>query len=115
MNIKNTTAIGQKAEDAAAKHLIKLGYKILNRNYKNRYCEIDIVASKDKIIYFVEVKYRSSVTSGDGLDALTAKKVQQMTFAAEIWVSENKWSGDYQLAAVSLSGLSPTIDKLVLI
>lgn len=93
---------GHDAEKWAAEYLKQQGYKIRELNWKTRYCEIDIVAEKDNTIYFIEVKYRKSDKFGSGLDYVTPKKLQQMTFAAEMWVSNNNWEGNYQLAALAI-------------
>lgn len=98
-----STSIGNQAEDAAALYLQEKGYAILSRNWRTRVCEIDIVAKKNRVVYFVEVKYRSSNSQGGGLDYITPKKLQQMSFAAENWVQEQKYSGDYQLSAIEVS------------
>ncbi len=47
---------GQIGEDIVVKHLVKLGFEILERNYRKKWGEIDIIAEKDKIIHFIEVK-----------------------------------------------------------
>lgn len=95
---------GHDAEKAAAEYLQGSGFKVLDLNWRTKYCEIDIVAEKDKTVFFVEVKYRKNDAFGTGLDYLTTKKLRQMRFAAELWVVERKWEGDYQLAAVEVSG-----------
>lgn len=100
----STTSTGRSAEDAAADYLNAKGYKILDRNWRTRWCEIDIVAEKDKCIYFVEVKYRKSEAWGSGLEYITPKKLKQMAFAAEFWVSSNKWAGDYGLSGIEITG-----------
>ena len=94
---------GHNAEIRAADYLKTLGYKIRELNWKTRYCEIDIVAEKDGRIYFVEVKYRRSSAWGSGAEYITAAKLKQMAFAAEMWVSDHSWGKDYQLAAISMS------------
>jgi ribonuclease HII len=95
---------GKQAEKVAAEYLEKQGYKILAKNWRTRMCEIDIVASKDKCVYFVEVKYRKSLDWGSGLDYITSAKQKQMNFAAEMWLSQNKWSGECSLAALEVAG-----------
>jgi uncharacterized protein (TIGR00252 family) len=107
-----TIKIGQGAESRVANFLEKAGYKILGRNWRTKVCEIDIVASKDKIVYFVEVKYRSSEKQGSGLDYITTKKLKQMHFAAEIWVQQNKWENDYRLLAAEVSDSAMKIIEL---
>jgi len=99
-----STATGQKAELTASNYLEMRGYDILERNYRRPRCEIDIVARKNGTIYFVEVKYRKSDAQGGGLEAITQSKLQQMRFAAETWVDDFKWRGDYQLAAIEVGG-----------
>ena len=60
MIILNTREIGNKYEDKSVEILIKNSYKILERNYQNKYGEIDIIAQKDDEIVFIEVKYRKT-------------------------------------------------------
>lgn len=95
---------GHDAEAIAANYIKKKGFKVLALNWKTKYCEIDIVAEKSKTIYFIEVKYRKNGQWGDGIDYVTTKKLDQMKFAAEMWVNENQWLGQYQLAAISITG-----------
>jgi uncharacterized protein (TIGR00252 family) len=109
----STTDIGRRAELCVAEYLSDCGYNIVAQNWRTKWCEIDIIASKQGIVYFVEVKYRKLTVWGDGLDAITDKKLQQMTFAANLWVQTQGWSGDYRLMAVSVYGNPPQIDKVV--
>lgn len=67
-------------------------------------CEIDIIAHKDAIMYFVEVKYRSSDFQGGGFDYITNRKLKQMNFAAKVWCQTFNWGGDYRLMAAAVSG-----------
>ncbi len=95
---------GHNAEGAVEDYLGDNGFKILDRNWKTKQCEIDVIAKKDKCIYFVEVKYRSSFDQGDGFEYITPTKLRQMSFAAEYWVAQNKWEGEYCLSGASVSG-----------
>lgn len=105
---------GHNAEKRAADYLKTQGFHILELNWKTKYCEIDIVAKKTGIIYFVEVKYRRSARQGYGFEYITPKKLQQMRFAAELWVHNQSWIGEYQLAAVSLDAEDITfIEQIV--
>lgn len=97
---------GQAAEDEVAKYLKTRGYKILDKNWKTKWCEIDIIARKDKAVHFVEVKYRQSMSQGSGFDYITVKKLAQMRRAAESWVLLNDWEGEYVLSAAEVSGSS---------
>lgn len=99
-----TRQTGDQGEDAAAEYLERAGYRVLERNWKTRWCEIDIVAEKESTVHFVEVKYRVSNRQGDGLEYLTDKKLQQMAFAAELWVVSHHYAGDYALGAIAVAG-----------
>ena len=100
----NSTSTGHKAEEAARVYLEMRGYKVVEQNYRRSRCEIDIVAEKKGVMYFVEVKYRRTDSHGSGLEYITSTKLRQMQFAAETWVEEYKWHGDYQLSAIEIAG-----------
>lgn len=84
--VKNTTNVGKKAEKAVCDYLEKEGHYILMRNWKTKFCEIDIVSLWQDYIYFTEVKYRKSDMMGGGLDAVTREKYRKMKFAAEVFL-----------------------------
>lgn len=106
---------GKQGEDAVVQYLEKRSYKIRETNWRTRWCEIDIVAEQNEVIYFVEVKYRQSSRQGDGLEYITDKKLQQMAFAAELWISSHDWRGGYELAAAAVSGSQFTVDNFIVI
>jgi len=99
-----TTAQGLAAEAAVASLLKKQKYDILDQNWRTRSCEIDIVARKSKVVYFVEVKFRSQAAQGDGFEYVTPRKLSQMTYAANMWCQQHDYSGDYRLMAAAVSG-----------
>lgn len=102
--IIKTTEQGLKAETAVAGLLKDYGYIIIDRNWKTKVCEIDIVAEKSGTIYFVEVKYRRSDFQGDGFEHITLQKLHKMSFAAEVWCQAFGWTKDCQLMAAAVSG-----------
>lgn len=110
-----TRQIGDKGEQAAADWLTADGHEIVARNWRTRYCEIDIVSMKGEALYFTEVKYRKNDDFGDGLAAITAKKQRQMRFAAELFLAgKPECSGmAAKLLAASVSGDSPAVQVVV--
>ena len=74
---------GKKAEGVVAKYLESKGHKILARNHKTKFYEIDVVSATKDHIYFTEVKYRKSSKHGKPLEFVDQKKKAQMAFAAE--------------------------------
>ena len=78
----STTETGRLAEEAAAEYLEKQGFEILARNWRNRWCEIDIVARRLAEVHLVEVKYRQHHSFGGGFGAINADKVRRLQRAA---------------------------------
>jgi putative endonuclease len=105
----SSTDTGHKAETAARVYLEMRGYEIIEQNWRRPRCEIDIIARKDGVIHFVEVKYRFNDKQGGGLEAITSTKLRQMQRAAWTWVDEYEWRGEYVLSAVEVSGPDFTI------
>lgn len=99
-----TTSTGRQAEQAVCVRLQSLGYRVIAQNWRSRWCEIDIIATKKSAAYLVEVKYRANNSQGFGFDYITTKKLIQMRFAAEIWAQDNDWSGQILLVAAAVSG-----------
>lgn len=105
-----STEIGRKAEEIAADFLKRKGFTIVARNWRTRWCEIDIVAKANENLYFVEVKYRAAITFGSGFEYITSKKLRQMRFAAEFWLAQHPIkSGEYSVAAIELAGNPPQV------
>lgn len=99
-----TTSTGNSAEDSVGKYLAKKGYKIIAQNWRQPRCEIDIVASRFGVIFFVEVKYRQNKLQGSGFDYITQSKLRQMEYAARTWVELNNWTGEWVLSGAEVSG-----------
>ena len=112
----NSKQIGNKAEDAASAWLIKQGFLVIERNWKvHQQCEIDIIALKNEILFFVEVKYRKNNNYGDGLEYIDDKKLEQMELAAETFLElEPKFEDhDWRLAGLSLSGAEYRVREFI--
>jgi putative endonuclease len=111
----NSTSLGREAEAAAAQYLQKQGFKIIERNWRRRTCEVDIIAQKDHIIYIVEVKYRTSDGQGTGLDYITPAKLKKINHSAQVWMAEAGWDGDMRLLGISVRAdqLKPVIEQVV--
>jgi putative endonuclease len=74
--------LGHGGEDLAAAYLQAVGYRILNRNYRTRLGEIDIVARDGDTLVFVEVKVRRSPNFGSAKAAVTAAKRRRLSMLA---------------------------------
>jgi len=100
-----TKQVGDKGETRACEFLEAQGHVIVERNWKTKWCEIDIVSQFADTTYFVEVKYRKNAIAGDGFAAITKAKLRQMNFAAEYYHAQHPVAAENQkLAVVSITG-----------
>jgi putative endonuclease len=100
-----STQVGARAEAVAARYLQDLGMKILARNWRNRWCEIDLIAlDRDQTVRIVEVKYRQNSLYGSGFDYINAAKSDRLRRAATAWVSQFLPSNHFQIDIVSIAG-----------
>ena len=104
--------IGQTGEDIAKDFLKKKGYQILNRNFRTKWGELDIVAFFNKTFIFVEVKtlrkIQNSTSSFVPEDEITFHKANQLRKMAQIYLSNNKLPQDtacqIDIVAIELLG-----------
>jgi len=83
---------GEVGENVACRWLMSRGYRILTRNFHARRGELDIVAQKDSVIAFVEVKTRTGGETGQGACSVGAAKQFHLRKAAEAWLAVNRWA-----------------------
>lgn len=86
----STQNIGEIGEEYASKFLKKKKYKILERNYRKRYGEIDIIAENKNYIVFVEVKTRHKDSMTSAADAVNRQKQIRIIKTASMYLAENE-------------------------
>lgn len=84
-----TSISGRLGEDIASKFLVQKGYKIITRNFKSRFGEIDLIAIKANVLVFVEVKTRWSDKFGSPVEAVTPWKILKIRKTAEYYTMLN--------------------------
>lgn len=94
---------GKIAETIAAEFLITQGYTVRERNWRCGHLEIDIIAQKENIIVFVEVKARNGKYS-DPLDAVDNKKIKRITNAANGYISSLQYDFDCRFDIIAITG-----------
>jgi putative endonuclease len=77
--------LGNLGETIAAEYLEKHGYHLIERNFKARYGEIDIIAQKQGILVFIEVKTRIGNAYGLPEEAVTKRKIREVTLTAQYY------------------------------
>ena len=81
---------GSWGEDRAARYLRLHGYRIVERNFRCRQGEIDIIARKGEIVAFVEVKQRKNADFGEAREFVTYAKQRRIIAAAELWLLKTR-------------------------
>ena len=81
---------GNRGEDIACDYLKNHGFKIIERNFRLKGGEIDIVATRDNILVFIEVKTRTSSRFGTGFEAITSWKLKALTKSAQFYKITHK-------------------------
>lgn len=86
--------VGEIGENVACKFLEKRGYKIIDRNYRKKWGEIDIIAQKNNILHFVEVKSVSRVTEYNPEENVHPWKMKRLARATQTYLLENNVSDE---------------------
>ena len=81
---------GERGEGLALRHLEGEGYEALERNYRTRYGEIDLVVRRGATLVFVEVKSRRGTGFGEPLEAVTPRKQEQVRLMAEQYLADKE-------------------------
>lgn len=83
--------LGKKGEDMAVEHLKSKGYKVIDRNWRAKQLELDIVCTKDDGVIFVEVKTRGRGSLATPADGLSRSKRASLVMAATKYLSKRGW------------------------
>jgi putative endonuclease len=90
-------ALGQWGEDLAVRHLERQGLEVLDRNWRCREGELDIVARDGGCLVFVEVKARSGTGYGEPAEAVSLRKARRIHVLAAKWLSEQRPEGRWDV------------------
>lgn len=116
MTTSTRAQIGTRGEDLAAQCLTDDGYDILERNWRCRYGEIDIIAADGEAVVFVEVKTRTGRGFGTPAEAVTHTKLRRLRRLAGIWLAAQRGSWPViriDVIEVLLDGVEPQLTHIV--
>lgn len=83
---------GKIGEDIAAEYLISKGFKIIARNWRFKHYEVDIIASKNNLLHFIEVKTRNTLNYGYPEESISREKMKHLKNAAAAFqFQHSKW------------------------
>ncbi len=94
-------AKGNIAEEKACEFLVTAGYTIVERNFYSRFGEIDIIALKENVVHFIEVK--SALNYELAVQNITPKKLSRLIKTAQVYMKKNALDVDFMIDAVIVS------------
>ena len=100
--MNNNQHLGKTGEKLSVDFLIGKGFKILNRNWRYKKAEIDIIVSKKDILIFIEVKTRKSDYFSRPEDAITSKKIELYQKSAESYLEQNNLENEVRFDVISI-------------
>lgn len=108
--------LGARGEDLAVKYLKKKGYKLIERNYRCQWGEIDLVARQGDTLVFVEIKSRSSHDFGLPQEAVGRFKQEKLVQVARAYLAEHRLTENitmrFDVVAVQLTASGPDIELI---
>jgi putative endonuclease len=108
--------LGKDSEQLAVDYLQKLGYTIIQRNYRIRGGEIDIIAKENKTLVFIEVKSRTTTRYGHAVQSLTRQQQKRLSKAALTYLHQHKLnnqSARFDLIAIQKNQCTGTEIRLI--
>ena len=107
-HVRDRARIGRWAEDLAADFLTSQGVRIVERNVRERFSEIDVVGNDKGELIFAEVRCRRANSMMSALDTLGPQKWRRLARGAELYVHRVGWTKDWRvdLVAVDVDGIS---------
>ena len=102
MSKQQNKTTGNKGERLASEFLQVKGYKILARNFYNKWGEVDIIARDREVVVFVEVKTKTTDQYGDPWEMVNSWKIEQVKRMGELWCREFGWEGRVRLDVVGV-------------
>ena len=108
--------LGNRGEEIAARYLEEQGYRILTRNYRSRYGEVDIICTYKQMIVFVEVKTRTSTSFGSPEESITRSKREHIRKVALIYLKSYPHPFKemrFDVIGILMNGNEPSINHLV--
>ncbi len=91
---KATNAFGALGERIAARWLQQHGYAVLARNWRSGHRDVDVIAARDGVVVFVEVKTRAALEFGDPVQAVHVRKQQSLVRSAREWQAKHDAAPD---------------------
>lgn len=100
--MKHHIATGKAGEQIASQFLQRKGYRIIEKNWRYRRAEIDIIAEKNNWLIFVEVKTRTNTFFGTPDSFVDSKKQRLLVDAAVVYMNQNDFEGEFRFDIIAI-------------
>ncbi|RXK48873.1 YraN family protein [Aquirufa rosea] len=97
--------LGKRAERLAVEYLVRNNYQILDKNYRAGKAEVDIIAQKEQILVFVEVKSKHQTDHGYPEEQINQHKINLLSEAANRFQIEHQWEKEIRFDSISITFL----------
>lgn len=94
---------GRAAEDWVLNHMERQGMQLLQRNYRSRFGEIDLIMQDEATVVFVEVRYRRSTTHGHAIETVDRRKQDRLRATANCYLTARRWRGPVRFDVVGVA------------
>ena len=97
--------LGRYAEDLAAKYLVSIGWRVLARNVRNQYGELDIVATdyKEKDLVIAEVRCRTKNKIQEAIESIYRRKYRALLRASNEYIDSIDWQGFWRIDLIAVT------------
>lgn len=116
MTVKDAKhVLGREGERLAESYLKKKGYKLVQRNYRCRGGEVDLIVLDRRTVVFVEVKTRTDHAFGSPLEAVAPRKQRRMILAAQLFLHEKRLherDARFDVVGISWPGAEPLVEHV---
>ncbi|MGB2762374.1 MAG: YraN family protein [Minisyncoccales bacterium] len=92
--------IGRIGEEIAKEYLEDKDYNIMEQNCQTRYSEIDLIAKKNDVLVFVEVRTKTSEKFGSPEETINKEKIRKLVRSANAYSARKRWKGQCRIDAV---------------
>jgi|SRR5690606_17585728 len=93
---------GTKGEKAALAHLLGNGYQLIQKNWRYKHLEVDLIMMDGTVLVFVEVKTRATSDFGLPYEAVNWQKQRKLSQAATIYIRQHRYEGEIRFDVVSI-------------
>ncbi len=105
--------LGRWGEELAVRWLEDNSFDVIERNYRTQWGEIDIVAKKDDVLYFVEVRTVKGSLFSHPLETLTKRKLERLKKTIYCYLKARRYRGFYRTLFIGVApGDPPTVSTL---